>query len=110
MAESQHQRYDKFDPADHPENLHDAFVEFVESFKYKYDAIAKDPASDLTLEQKSAWIQQNMRKQFFGKFFSRNFQKDYEDTFSETWRFTLVLNELVEEMKVRYMPTTEQTP
>ena len=109
MAESQHQRYDKFDPADHPENLHDAFVEFVESFKYKYDAIAKDPASDLTLEQKSAWIQQNMRKQFLGKFVSRNFQKDYEDTFSETRRSTLAFNELVDEMKVRYMPTQNKT-
>ena len=62
MAESQHHRYDRFDPASHPENLYDAFVEFVDSFRYQYDAIAKDPPSDLNPAQKSAWIEQNMRK------------------------------------------------
>ena len=83
MAESSHHRYEKFDPANHPENLYDAFVEFVDSFKYQYDAIAKEPSSNLSETEKLAWIQQNMRKQFLGKFSSRNFQKDYEDNFEE---------------------------
>ena len=109
MAESQHHRYDRFDPASHPENLYDAFVEFVDSFRYQYDAIAKDPPSDLNPAQKSAWIEQNMRKQFLGKFASRNFQKDYEDTFDETKRSNLAFSELVKEMKERYQPTQNKT-
>ena len=109
MAEKSHHRYEKFDPADHPENLYDAFVEFVESFRYQYDAIAKEPSSDLPAEAKSAWIQQNMRKQFLGKFASRNLQKDYEDTFELSRRSSLAFSDLVDGMKARYMPTQNKT-
>ena len=31
----------KFDPADHPGNLFEAFGEFIDSFRYEYDVIAK---------------------------------------------------------------------
>ena len=109
MAESHHYRYDKYDPANHPENLHDAFVEFVDSFKYQYDAIAKEPSSDLSPAEKTAWIQQNMRKQFLGKFASRNFQKDYEDAFAESLRSTLTFKDMVKGMEDRYKPTQNKT-
>ena len=33
----------KFDPDLHPENVYDAFEEFVDSFRYEYDVIAKYP-------------------------------------------------------------------
>ena len=34
---------DKFDPEPHRDHVYDAFKEFIESFLYEYDAIAKDP-------------------------------------------------------------------
>ena len=59
----------KFDPEDHKNNVYEAFVEFVDEFKYEYDAIAKDPPKDLENDAaRTAWVKQNKRKIFLGKF------------------------------------------
>ena len=55
----------KFDPEAHRDNLYDSFCEFVDSFHYEYDAIAKDPPEgDANIQ--AAWIEQNKRKIFLG--------------------------------------------
>lgn len=37
----------KFDPELHKENTYDAFIDFVDSFAYEYDAIGKEPPNHL---------------------------------------------------------------
>ena len=70
----------KFDPEEHKGNVYEAFLDFVESFHYEYDAIAKDPPKNLETEQlRTAWKGQNKRKIFLGKFASRNLQREYEE-------------------------------
>ena len=60
----------KFDPEAHRDNLFDSFCEFVDSFYYEYDAIAKDPPEgDANIQ--AAWIEQNKRKIFLGWFASK---------------------------------------
>ena len=62
----------KFDPADNP-----AFGEFIDSFKYEYEAIAKAPPAGTA--DSAGWKQLDKRRQLLGKFSSRNFQRDFED-------------------------------
>ena len=50
----------KFDPACHGGNVYDAFCEFIDAFKYEYEAIAKNPPTGT--EDDQVWKQQNMRK------------------------------------------------
>lgn len=38
----------KFDPELHKGNTYDGFVDFMDSFGYEYDAIAKEPPTSLT--------------------------------------------------------------
>ena len=35
----------KFDPADHPADLYDSFINFIDAFAYEYEAITKEPPS-----------------------------------------------------------------
>ena len=57
---------DRFDPEIHRNNVFDAFSEYVETFRYEYDAVAKDPPSTLSDDEKQKWIEINMRKVFLG--------------------------------------------
>ena len=50
----------KFDPAIHQDNVYDAFCEFLDSFGYEYEAIAKDPPAGDANEQLQ-WIELNKR-------------------------------------------------
>ena len=68
----------EFDQEDYVGNALEAFTEFVDSFHYKYDAVAKDPPKELNAAEKAAWIEQNKRKLFLGQFSSRNLQKAFE--------------------------------
>ena len=97
----------KFDPEKHRANVYDAFIEHVEVFQYEYDAIARDPPSDEA--DKTAWVEINKRKVFFGRYASRSFQKDYEDTVTPTERTNLKFKDLVKKMKTRYEPTCNYT-
>ena len=72
----------RFDPEVHRNNVYDAFSEFVETFRYEYEAVAKDPPTSLNNDAQIEWIKKDMRKLFLGKYASRNFQKDYEATVS----------------------------
>ena len=65
----------KFDPEAHRDNLYNLLCEFVDSFHYEYDAIAKDPPEGDANTQ-VAWTEQNKRKTFLGQFASRNLQKN----------------------------------
>ena len=97
----------KFDPADHPGNLYEAFTEFIDSFRYEYEAIAKAPPTGTA--DADAWIQQDRRKQFLGRFSSRNFQRDYEDETTVAERTTITFDQLVAKMKARYKPSQNVT-
>ena len=80
------------------------FKEFIESFQYEYDAIAKDPAPT-----QAAWVERNKRKIFLGRFASRNLQKDYEDAVTEGERSNLTFTEMVSKLQARYRPTRNYT-
>ena len=100
----------KFDPELHKGNTYDAFVDFVDSFVYEYDAIAKEPPNHLKEPAEiEVWIQQNKRKQFLGRFASRNFQKDYEEEISLNERSNISFTRMVEALKQRYKPTKNTT-
>ena len=99
---------DKFDPEPHRDNVYDAFKEFIESFQYEYDAIAKDPPTGDAPTQ-AAWVEQNKRKIFLGRFASRNLQKDYEDAVTEGERSNLTFTEMVSKLQARYRPTRNYT-
>ena len=93
----------KFDPVDHPGNVHAAFCDFVDSFAYEYEAIAKPaPAGTTDL---AAWTAQDKRKQFLGRFASRNLQIDFENETTEAERSTITFNDAVKKLKDRYLPT-----
>ena len=97
----------KFDPSEHPGNLFEAFGEFIDSFQYEYDAIAKAPPAGTA--DAGAWIQQDKRKQLLGRFASRNFQRDYEDETTADERSTITFDQVVVKMKARYKPTQNVT-
>ncbi len=79
----------------------------MEAFQYEYDAIAKDPPSEVT--DKDKWIEINKWKVFLGRYASRTFQKDYEDTVVPTQRTDLKFKDLVAKMKSRNEPTRNYT-
>lgn len=97
----------KFDPGDHPNNLYDAFENFIESFAYEYEAITKQPPAGTTDPEE--WHEINKRKQFLGKFASRDFQKDYEDSTTPEERKTMKFSQMVAKIKDRYKPTKNTT-
>ena len=99
----------KFDPNAHPGEVYDAFVEFVDAFAYEYEAICKDPPAGLDETQKTAWIDQNKRKQFLGRFASRNLQRDFEDSVPKDERSTISFDDTVKKLKERYKPTRNVT-
>ena len=45
---------DKFDPEDHQRNFYESFCDFVDSFQYEYDAIAREPPKDSDNAAKAA--------------------------------------------------------
>ena len=99
---------DKFDPELHRGNVYDAFKEFIESFQYEYDAIAKDlPTGDAPTQ--AAWVEQNKRKIFLGRFASRNLQKDYEDAVTDGERSNITFTEMVSKLQARCRPTRNHT-
>ena len=89
----------KFDPAEHPGNTYDAFCEYVESFAYEYEAIAKAPPAGTT--DVAGWIAVDKRRQLLGRFASRNLQKDFEDETVEGQRATLTFEQTVTLLKAR---------
>ena len=93
----------KFDPADHPGNVYDAFCNFCDSFAYEYEAIAKPPPTGTV--DTAAWTAQDKRKQFLGGFASRNLQIDFESETLEAERATLTYADTIKKLKDRYMPT-----
>ena len=52
----------KFHQEDHKGSALQAFQDFVESYAYEYDAIAKEPPKELVADAKAAWVEQNKRK------------------------------------------------
>ena len=80
----------KFDPEEHKGSAYKAFLEFLDSFYYEYDAIAKEPPKEQeTVVQKAAWIEQNKRKIFLGKFASKNLQREYKEVTTSAERITM---------------------
>ena len=92
----------KFDPEEHKNNVYDAFIEFVDEFKYAYKAIAKAPPKDLDDNAKAAWIAQNKRDVFLGKFASRNLQKAFEEAVPAAQHDTITFDDMVKTLKTHY--------
>ena len=100
--------FTKFDPAEHPGNLYDAFCEFIDAFKYEYEALPGRTAPTGTVDT-AAWTEQDKRKQLLGRFASRNLQKDFEDEVVERERSTISFTDTVKKLKDRYQPTQNKT-
>ena len=58
----------KFDPAEHPGNVYESFIEFIESFEYEYEAIAKQPPAGTA--DVPGWTALDKRKQLLGRYAS----------------------------------------
>ena len=108
-AESFQVKVKKFDPDLHGNNLYDAFQEFVDSFHYEYEVVAKQPAATLTDEEKAAWVLQDKRKVFLGKYASRTLQRHSEDEVAVAERSTITFDAMVGKLKERYKPTKNKT-
>ena len=87
----------------------ESFDEFVSSFHYTYEAIARDPPNKFTPLEKAVWIDQNKRKLFLGRFASRNLQKEYEEAISEEERDILSFSALVRKLRVRFKARSNTT-
>ena len=98
----------KFDPAEHPGNLYDAFCEFIDAFAYEYEALpGRTPPTGTT--DTAAWTELDKRKQLLGRFASRNLQKDFEDEVDEAERPNITFKDTVKKLKDRYQPTQNKT-
>ena len=90
----------KFDPEEHKGNAYEAFLEFIESYHYEYDAISKEPPKSLeTAQARASWIEQNKRKIFLGKFASRNLQREYEEITNEQERTSMSFADMVKKIR-----------
>ena len=105
MASTLHLR--KFDPTEHVGNVYDAFVDFLGSFAYEYEVLAKPPPAG-TLDA-AAWTQQDKRKYLLGRFASRNLQLDFEAETTEDERATISYDATIQKLKDRYKPTQNTT-
>ena len=100
----------KFDQELHKGNAFQAFQDFIDSYRYEYEAIAKDPPKEVEgAEAKAAWIEQNKRKLFLGRFASRNLQRAYEEVTTEEERSTLPFAELVTKLKAHFKTGSNTT-
>ena len=97
----------KFDPTEHVGHVYDAFVDFLGSFAYEYEVLAKQPPTGTT--DTAAWTQQDKRKYLLGRFASRNLQLDFEAETTETERSTITYDDTVKKLKDRYKPTQNTT-
>ena len=100
--------FTKFDPAEHPGNLYDAFCEFIDAFAYEYEALPGRTAPTGTTDVE-AWTELDRRRQLLGRFASRNLQKDFEDEVAEADRSTITFKDTVKKLKDRYKPTQNKT-
>ena len=95
MAEAENQHFissktEPFNPNNHQENLLEAFNNFVSTYHYIYDAVAKDPPSTVQQEDaKKEWHELNKRKIFLGRYSSRELQQEYEECVQEEARTTM---------------------
>ena len=93
----------KFDPEEHKGNALEAFQDFVDSYKYEYEAIAREPPKELKIDVlKKAWMEQNKRKIFLGKFSSRNMQRTFEEVTTEEERSTTTFKDMVTKLNEHF--------
>ena len=94
----------KFDPSDCPDNLLESFNDFISSFAYIYEAIAKDPPATLAEDAagKARWIEQQKRKVFLGKYASRGLQRELEEATTEAERAGLSFTNMVAVLRERF--------
>ena len=104
-------KIEKFDPSDAPDNLLESFNDFVSSFAYIYEAIAKEPPTTLAEDEagKARWIEQQKRKVFLGKYASRNLQRELEEATTETQRMNLSFTDMVAILRERFSLSTNTT-
>ena len=82
----------KFDPDEHPGYVYDAFVDFIDSFAYEFEALGRVPPTGTT--DVAAWTEQEKRKQLLGRYASRALQLDFEAETTTAERSTIVVTKL----------------
>ena len=85
------------------------FNDFVKSFAYSYEAIAKEPPAELTVAEKTQWIQKNKRRIFLGKFGSRNLQKELEEVSTADERLNMSFTEMTTKFRERFQLSSNTT-
>ena len=85
------------------------FNDFVKSFSYSYEAIAKDPPAELTGDDKTQWIERNMRRIFLGKFGSRNLQRELEEVSTADERLNMSFTEMTAKFRERFQLSSNTT-
>ena len=104
------EKFPKFDPElCEKGELLSKFNDFIKSFYYSYDAIAKDPPGTLDAGGKTAWVGQDMKKIFLGKFVSRNLQKELEAVSNEDDRKTMTFIQVTDLLKQRFQLSANTT-
>ena len=90
-------------------NVLQAFHEFVDSYAYENDAIAKEAPKELDDAAKAAWVEQNKRKLFLGRFATLNLQRAFEAVTTPKERFTLTFKNLVTKLSEHFKTGSNTT-
>lgn len=85
----------KFDPDRYPDGLLEAFNDFLATFIYSYEALAREPPANLQPAQRRLWLGKDKRRVFLGKFAHRNLQKRYEDITTQQERDDMTYERMV---------------
>jgi len=101
----------KFDPEEPHSSLIEAFQDFVSEFRYTYDALSRDPPTNLTDNaQRKTWREKDQRKVFLGRFSHRNLQKLYEEiTSTDDERDNMTLDNMIKAFTDRFKLSTNLT-
>ena len=97
----------KFDPEDHPGTVYDAFVDFIDSFAYEYEALGRGAPAGT--DDAAAWREQDKRRQLLGRYASRQLQLDFEAETTAAERTTISFTDVVTRLKARYKPSQNTT-
>ena len=97
----------RFDPEEHPGTVYDAFVDFIDSFAYEYEALGRIPPTGTP--DVAAWTEQDKRKQLLGRYAARQLQLDFEAETTAAERTNISFSDVVTKLKARYKPTQNTT-
>ena len=96
-----------FDPSHHGADVAQSFDKFIRLYKRKYAAWDRNPPTGIAnVEQ---WKGRDKLKQLLGHYSSDRFMDDVEAVATEAELDTMPFEELIDRLKARYKPNTNQT-